>query len=98
MNFAEIIEKKKHREELSTDEIKWLISNYITGDVPDYQMASFAMAVWFNQMTSQETSDLTQAMIDSGITYDLSQVCWFVKLINTQLVGLVIKHHWSFHR
>jgi pyrimidine-nucleoside phosphorylase len=74
MNFAEIIEKKKHREELSTDEIKWLISNYITGDVPDYQMASFAMAVWFNQMTSQETSDLTQAMIDSGITYDLSQV------------------------
>jgi pyrimidine-nucleoside phosphorylase len=74
MNFAEIIEKKKHHIELTTEEIKWLISSYISGDVADYQMASFAMAVWFNKMSARETSDLTQAMIDSGITYDLSQV------------------------
>jgi thymidine phosphorylase len=74
MNFAEIIEKKKHHIELTTEEIKWLISSYISGDVADYQMAAFAMAVWFNKMSARETSDLTQAMIDSGITYDLSQV------------------------
>jgi pyrimidine-nucleoside phosphorylase len=74
MNFTEIIEKKKHNKELTSEEINWLISNFVSGNVPDYQMSSFAMAVWFNGMSHKETSDLTQAMINSGITYDLSDV------------------------
>lgn len=74
INFETIINKKKHNEELTTEEIKWLIKGFVDETVKDYQMAAFNMAVWFNGMSSKETSDLTQAMIDSGITYNLDGV------------------------
>ncbi len=66
MNVAQIISAKRDGVELVEKEINELIAGYATGDVPDYQMSAFAMAVFFQGMTPQETSTLTRAMIASG--------------------------------
>lgn len=73
MTMYDLITKKKHGEELSSDEIKYLIKGFTDGSIPDYQMSAFAMAVIFNGMTDRETSDLTMAMSESGDTVDLSE-------------------------
>jgi pyrimidine-nucleoside phosphorylase len=68
---AELIERKRNGEELPGDEIAELILGYARGDVPDYQLAAFCMAVYFRGMTAAETYALTDAMIRSGRTLDL---------------------------
>ena len=72
MTIYDLITKKKHGEELSCDEIKYLVKGFTDGSIPDYQMSAFCMAVIFNGMTDRETSDLTMAMAQSGDTVDLS--------------------------
>ncbi|AUB31851.1 thymidine phosphorylase [Spiroplasma floricola] len=74
MNFVDIIEKKKKNIELSTQEIYWVVNSFVNNSLKDYQMSAFNMAVWFNGMSTKEIASFTQAMIDSGITYDLSEV------------------------
>jgi len=66
MNVASIIQKKRDGEELSDSEITSLINGYASGDVPDYQMSAFAMAVYFQSMNQAETVALTRAMVESG--------------------------------
>ena len=66
MNPVEIIAKKRDRQELTADEITYFIESFTRGIIPDYQMAAFLMAVYFNSMTSAETAALTKAMLDSG--------------------------------
>ncbi|QBG47662.1 thymidine phosphorylase [Verrucomicrobia bacterium S94] len=61
-----IIEKKRDGSELDTPEIREFIEGYTKGDIPDYQMAALAMAIYFNGMTPRETADLTLAMMHSG--------------------------------
>ena len=73
MRMYDIIQRKKAREELTEEEIRFLIAGYTAGDIPDYQMAAFAMAVYFNGMTPAETAVLTDAMMHSGDTVDLSR-------------------------
>jgi pyrimidine-nucleoside phosphorylase len=68
---AELIERKRDGAELHADEISELISGYTRGDIPDYQLAAFCMAVYFRGLTSAETHALTDAMIRSGETIDL---------------------------
>ena len=68
---AELIERKRNGEELSDDEIAELVLGYTRGDVPDYQMAAWCMAVYFKGLTGRETHALTDAMIRSGETLDL---------------------------
>jgi pyrimidine-nucleoside phosphorylase len=68
---AELIERKRNGEELADAEIAELVLGYARGDVPDYQMAAFAMAVYFRGLTTRETFALTDAMIRSGATIDL---------------------------
>lgn len=65
-----IIERKRDGGELTPEEIGNLIRGYTRGDVPDYQMAAFAMAVFFRGMTARETSALTEAMLHSGDVID----------------------------
>ena len=72
MRMYDIIQRKKAREELTEEEIRFLIAGYTAGDIPDYQMSAFAMAVYFNGMTPAETAILTDAMMHSGDTVDLS--------------------------
>jgi pyrimidine-nucleoside phosphorylase len=68
---AELIQRKRDGEELSADEIADLVLGYARGEVPDYQMAAFCMAVYFSGLSAAETFALTDAMIRSGDTIDL---------------------------
>ncbi len=68
---AELIQRKRDGEELPDEELAELILGYARGDVPDYQMAAFCMAVFFKGLSPRETYVLTDAMIRSGETIDL---------------------------
>ncbi len=68
---ADLIERKRNGEELPAAEISELILGYARGEIPDYQLAAFCMAVYFRGMTPAETYALTDAMIASGRTLDL---------------------------
>ena len=68
---AELIERKRNGEAHSAEELTELILGYARGDVPDYQMAAWCMAVYFRGLTGAETHALTDAMIASGDTIDL---------------------------
>lgn len=74
MRMYDIIEKKKHGEILTTEEIQFVVKGYTAGTIPDYQMSALLMAIYFNKMNIQETSDLTMAMAYSGETSDLSAI------------------------
>ena len=74
MRAVDIIIKKRDRGELTREEIEFFIQGFVSGDVPDYQASSFAMAVLINGMTPRETTDLTLAMAHSGQMLDLSDV------------------------
>src|SRR5881409_1080268 len=68
---AELIQRKRDGEELPDDELAELILGYARGEVPDYQLAAFCMAVFFRGLSARETYVLTDAMIRSGETIDL---------------------------
>ena len=74
MRAVNIITKKRDGEELTKAEINYFIQNYTLGEIPDYQASAWAMAIYFQGMTAQETTDLTLAIVDSGEKQDLSQV------------------------
>lgn len=74
MRIVDIIEKKKESKELTYDEIKELIMGYVNKQVPDYQISAFLMSVYFNSMTSKESSNLTNIMLHSGKVFDLSDI------------------------
>ncbi len=78
MRAVDIIMKKRDGEALAREEINFLISGYVNKVIPDYQMSSFAMAVFFRGMSFEETGFLTRAMIDSGEVIDLSRVKGFL--------------------
>ena len=68
MRAVDIIEKKKKNQELSKEEIDFLLEGYLKEEIPDYQMSSFLMAVYFNNMTKEELTYFTLKMRDSGDT------------------------------
>ena len=70
----ELIMKKKNGEELSGEEIYAMIEGYESGKIPDYQISAMLMAICFQGMTKQETTDLTMSMVHSGDVVDLSPI------------------------
>lgn len=72
MRAVDLILKKKSGEAMTQPEITWLVDGFVKGAVPDYQMAAWMMAVCFQGMNQAETAALTDAMIRSGDTVDLS--------------------------
>lgn len=74
MNAIDVITKTRRREALDREEIKWLIKNYVEGNIPDYQMSAWLMAVCFNGLTDKETLWLTESMRDSGEVLDLAGI------------------------
>jgi len=74
MDPVEFIEAKKEGLEHKPDEIKGFIAGYVRGDIPDYQMAAWLMAVNFNGMTDEEVLALVETMIESGDRLDLSNI------------------------
>ncbi|KIX89844.1 thymidine phosphorylase [Staphylococcus microti] len=74
MRMVDIIAKKRDGHALTTEEIKFFVDGYTKGDIPDYQMSSLAMAIFFQDMTDEERADLTMAMVESGDQIDLSDI------------------------
>lgn len=74
MRMVDIIERKRNGQKLSAEEIRFFVSGYVSGEVPDYQASAFAMAVYFQGMDAEETAILTDAMMHSGETIDLSAI------------------------
>ncbi len=77
MNVYEIIKKKRDGLELSKREIGFLIDGFVNGQIPDYQMTAFLMAVYFKGMSDRECVELTMAMANSGDQVDLSAIQGF---------------------
>ena len=74
MRAYDCIAKKRDGGELTEEEIHYMISSYVSGKIPDYQMAAFLMAVYFRGMTDRETAVMTQAVAHSGDIVDLSGI------------------------
>src|ERR1700677_646442 len=74
MRPVDLIHRKRDGEELSPDEISFLVDGYTSGSIPDYQLSAFLMAVFFSGMTDREVSALTARMVQSGETIDLSAI------------------------
>jgi pyrimidine-nucleoside phosphorylase len=77
MRPVEIIIKKRNGDELSTSEISSFIQGFTSGEIPDYQVSAWAMAVLLKGMSARETADLTIALAESGDQLDLSGVVPF---------------------
>jgi pyrimidine-nucleoside phosphorylase len=74
MRTVDLIQRKRDGKELAPEEIEFLVEGYTSGDIPDYQMSSFLMAVFFSGMSDREVSRLTECMLRSGDTVDLSAI------------------------
>lgn len=74
MRMYDVILKKRQGIELSDKEIQWLIRGYVEGNIPDYQMSAFLMAVMFKGMTTKELGTFTMAMAHSGDMVNLSAI------------------------
>ena len=87
MNIIDIIVKKKNKEALTEEEIKYVINSFVSGEIKDYQMSSLLMAITINGMTDEETIFLTKYMLDSGSRLDLSMFSNVVDKHSTGGVG-----------
>lgn len=74
MRMVDIIEKKRDNNPLSKREISHFIEGYVKGNIPDYQVSSLLMAIYFNGMNDEEATNLTEAILHSGETIDLSSI------------------------
>src|SRR3954451_17785893 len=74
MRTVDLIQRKRDGEELAPEEIEFLVVGYTNGEIPDYQMSAFLMAVYFSGMSDRELGRLTECMLRSGETVDLSGV------------------------
>ena len=74
MNTVDVITRKRDGSALNAEEIRYMVDGYTAGDIPDYQMSAFLMAVYFQGMNEEETILLTKYMKESGDTVDLSGI------------------------
>lgn len=74
MRTIDLIQRKRNGEELLPEEIDWLVSSYNRGEIPDYQMSAFLMAVFFQDMNDVEVGAMVQSIIATGEKLDLSSV------------------------
>ncbi len=74
MRATELIAKKRNGASLTAAEIQWLLEEYTTGTIPDYQMSAFLMAIFFQGMDASELSHWTHCMLHSGHVMDLSHL------------------------
>ena len=66
MRTVDLIQRKRNGEELAPEEITWLVESYTRGEIPDYQVSAFLMAVYFQSMSDHECTAMTESFIASG--------------------------------
>lgn len=74
MDFLSLLRRKQAQGRLRAEEIAWLVDSYVKGEIPDYQMAAWLMAVYIRGLDKSETVALTRAIMNSGMVLDLSAV------------------------
>lgn len=74
MRMVDLIEKKRDGNELSKGEIEYIVTNYTNGKIPDYQVSALLMAIFYQDMTNEEITNLTLAIANSGDVIDLSSL------------------------
>lgn len=74
LKMTELIEKKKRGGSLSNEELRFIVTGSLKGEIPDYQLAALFMAIRFQGMDQRETSDLTREMLNSGQVLELSSI------------------------
>ncbi|HEY3444612.1 MAG TPA: thymidine phosphorylase [Paludibaculum sp.] len=74
MRTVDLIQRKRNGEELSSEEITWLVNGYTKGEIPDYQVSAFLMAVYYQNMTDVEVGAMVESIIASGERLDLSSI------------------------
>ncbi|MGK9044611.1 pyrimidine-nucleoside phosphorylase [Mammaliicoccus vitulinus] len=74
MRMVDVIAKKRDGKALMKEEIEYFVKGYTSGEIPDYQASSLAMAIFFQDMTDDERAHLTMAMVESGDQIDLSEI------------------------
>lgn len=87
MNIIDIITKKKNKESLTEEEIKYVVNAYVSGEIKDYQMSALLMAIVINDMTDEEVIHLTKYMMLTGSILDLSNINNVVDKHSTGGVG-----------
>lgn len=87
MNIINIIIKKKNKQVLTEEEIKFVVENFVNGNIKDYQMSSLLMAIVLNDMTDEEVTNLTKYMMLSGDILDFSNIKNVVDKHSTGGVG-----------
>jgi len=74
MRMVDLIEKKRDGHQLSKEEISYIVTNYTNDNIPDYQISALLMAIFYQDMTDEEITDLTLAIAHSGDVIDLSSL------------------------
>lgn len=74
MRMVDLIEKKRDGNELSKEEIEYIVTNYTNGKIPDYQVSALLMAIFYQDMTNEEITNLTLAIANSGDVINLSSL------------------------
>lgn len=74
LNIVDIIEKKRDGHILSKEEIEYFVNEYVSNNIPDYQISSLLMAIYFRGLDNEELTNLTMAMVNSGEKIDLSEI------------------------
>ncbi|MCI2426076.1 thymidine phosphorylase [Candidatus Acetothermia bacterium] len=77
MRTVDIIKKKRDGNRLCTEELKFLIDGYVKRHIPDYQISALLMAIYLRGMDDEETAILTEVMVQSGTTIDLTKICGY---------------------
>lgn len=74
MRMIDLIEKKRDKQTLTPEEIKFMVNGFASGEIPDYQMSAMLMAIYFNGMEKEELKEMTMTMVASGDEIDLSAI------------------------
>ena len=74
MRTVDLIQRKRNGEELSSEEISWLVDGYTRGTIPDYQVSALLMAVYYQNMTDVEVGAMVESIIASGDRIDLTSI------------------------
>src|SRR5699024_7566198 len=74
MRMVDLIAKKRDGQSLAKEEIEWIVTGYTNGEIADYQMSALTMAIFYQDMTDQEITDLTLAMANSGDVVNLENI------------------------